>query len=76
MRTENLRVNQLSEEAYAWYRRYLEALDAKDIDAYADFLSEDVELIMNNAEPVTGGMPCGPDSPRTGSRSAHWSTNF
>lgn len=29
-------------------------LDAKDIDAYADFLAPTVELIMNNAEPVVG----------------------
>ena len=66
MRTENLRMNQLSDEAYAWYREYLAALDAKDIDAYAAFLAGDVELIMNNADPVAGleavrawPTPCG-----------------
>ena len=54
MKTDSLRVNELPEDAYAWYGEYLAVLDAKDIDAYADFLAPTVELIMNNAEPVTG----------------------
>lgn len=54
MKTDTLRTNQLSDEGYRWYLDYLTALDEKDIDAYAVFLAEDVELIMNNAEPVRG----------------------
>lgn len=54
MKVENLRTNQLSDEAFDWYLAYLTALDAKDMDAYAGFLAEDVELIMNNAEPTNG----------------------
>ncbi len=54
MQTSNLQTNQLSDFAYEWYRSYLEAMDAKDIDAYADFLGEDIELVMNNEEPVKG----------------------
>ena len=54
MRTENLRINELSDDAYSWYVEYLTALDAKDIDAYAAFLAEDVELVQNNMDPVKG----------------------
>ena len=54
MRLDRLKVNELSEAGWAWYRAYLEALDAKDIVAYGAFLSEDVVLVMNNAPPVEG----------------------
>lgn len=54
MRMGNLRINELSEDGWGWYRAYLDALDAKDIDRYGDFLAEDVVLMMNNAEPVRG----------------------
>ena len=43
MRTENLRINELSDDAYSWYIEYLTALDAKD-----------VELVQNNMDPVAG----------------------
>lgn len=51
MKTQNLRVNQLSPSAYAWYRDYL---DAKDVERYGAFLADDCTLVMNNAEPVHG----------------------
>jgi hypothetical protein len=51
MRAGNLRINELSEDAYAWYLEYLRTLDAKDIDAYAALLAEDVEMIQNNMDP-------------------------
>lgn len=54
MKTENLRLNQLSDKGFDWYLKYLTALDAKDIEAYASFLSDDVELVMNNSDPVVG----------------------
>ena len=54
MKTQNLRVNQLSPEAYAWYRNYLAALDAKNVERYGSFLADDCALVMNNAEPVQG----------------------
>lgn len=54
MKTDDLRVNQLSDDAYHWYLGYLTALDAKDIEGYGAYLAPDVELIMNNADPVRG----------------------
>lgn len=35
MRTNDLRVNQLSPEGFDWYVSYLEAMDALDVDRYA-----------------------------------------
>ena len=54
MKTENLRVNQLSPAAYDAYLRYLAALDAKDVDAYGAFLADECVLQINNGEPVVG----------------------
>lgn len=54
VKTDNLRINQLSDDAYRWYQHYLAALDAKDVDAYGQFLADDVTLQMNNDEPVRG----------------------
>lgn len=54
MITSNLRINQISPEAYGWYLRYLAAVDAKDIDAYGAFLAEDCESWSNNGEVVRG----------------------
>ena len=54
MKTENLRVNELSPAAYEWYLAYLAALDAKDLEAYGEFLSDDSILQMNNDDPVSG----------------------
>ena len=54
MKIDSLRLNQLDDETFQWYLQYLEALDAKDIEAYGAFLAPDVELVMNNADPVVG----------------------
>ena len=54
MRTDRLRHNQLSPDAFAWYRRYLAALDAKDVDAFTAFMAEDCEMRFNSDEPVRG----------------------
>lgn len=54
MKTDNLRANTLSPAAFAWYRDYLAALDAKDLARYGEFLADGVEMRMNNADPVTG----------------------
>ncbi|MEO1686062.1 MAG: nuclear transport factor 2 family protein [Cyanobacteria bacterium J06631_12] len=54
MKTDNLRINQLSPEGYEWYMNYLNALDAKDIERYGAFLAQDCTLFMNNAEPAAG----------------------
>jgi hypothetical protein len=40
MKTNQLRINQLSPEAYQWYLHYLDALDAKDVEGYTAFLAE------------------------------------
>jgi len=49
-----LRINQLSDDGWAWYQRYLTALDAYDLDGYAGFLADDVSIRFNNDEPLTG----------------------
>lgn len=54
MITENLKTNQLSHATYERYLAYLEALDARDIDAYAEFLADDVSIQFGNADPVQG----------------------
>ena len=54
MRTDNLRINQLTPEGYTWYLRYLNALDQTDVQAYGEFLADSVTLQMNNQEPVSG----------------------
>ncbi len=48
MKTENLKINQLSAEAYEQYLAYLTAMDNKDVDAYGQFLADDVEMFFNN----------------------------
>ena len=54
MKTNELRINQLSDSAFAWYVSYLEALDAKRLDAYAEFLADGVVMQMNGQVPVEG----------------------
>lgn len=50
MKTRNLRTNQGCE----WYKDYLQALDAKDVDRYKMFLANECTLVMNNADPLLG----------------------
>lgn len=54
METKHLTVNQLSPEGFAWYLRYLAALDAKDLPVYAGFLADDCEFYLNNLGPIQG----------------------
>ncbi len=52
MRTNNLRINQLSPKTYQWYLKYLEALDSLDIKAYSKFLAQDCSVQSNNNPPM------------------------
>ena len=54
MELEKLRTNQLSDAGWSWYRDYLDALDAYDIERYADFLADDVSIRFNNGDPMVG----------------------
>ena len=54
MKTDSLGINQLSEAAFGWYLDYLRVLDANDINAYVELLSEDIERVIGNAHPVIG----------------------
>ncbi|MFE4105830.1 nuclear transport factor 2 family protein [Almyronema epifaneia] len=54
MKTDQLRINQLSPETYQWYLTYLEAVDTQDVEAYSRFLAESCEMISNNNPPVQG----------------------
>lgn len=51
----NIRFNQLSLTATSWLREVLKALDAKDIDAYVQFMASDVEVIFNNGDMTMRG---------------------
>lgn len=54
MITKNLRVNQLSDAAYQWYRGYLAAIDAKTLDGFGAFLADGCVMQMNSDEAVVG----------------------
>jgi ketosteroid isomerase-like protein len=54
MKTEKLRINQLSPTTYEWYLKYLEALDTLDIEAYGKFLAQDCAVQSNNNPPMEG----------------------
>ncbi len=54
MRTQDLRINQLSPEAYEWYIAYLTAIDGKGLEAYGVFLADDCVSQTNNDPPVRG----------------------
>jgi ketosteroid isomerase-like protein len=54
MRTDQLRVNQLSGEAYTWYLSYLGSMDALDLERYAAHLADDCVMMMNNDPPMEG----------------------
>lgn len=49
-----LRINQLSGDGWAWYQDYLDVLDAYDVESYAKFLADDVEVQFNNDLPLVG----------------------
>ncbi|MEM7574741.1 MAG: nuclear transport factor 2 family protein [Bacteroidota bacterium] len=50
MKTQNLKVNQLSADAYRNYLSYLRAMDNKDVETYGQFLADDVEMWFNNEQ--------------------------
>lgn len=54
MKTDELKVNQLSPKAYEWYLAYLDAMDQLDIDAYAAYLAEDCQMQFGNNAIVKG----------------------
>jgi hypothetical protein len=54
MKTENLRINQLSPASFEWYLKYLEALDMLNIEAYGKFLAQDCSVQSNNNPPMEG----------------------
>ncbi len=54
MITSNLRINQLSPQRYREYLRYLQAMDARDIEAYGKFLADNVVVQFNNEPPMQG----------------------
>lgn len=47
---ENLRINQLSDDATTWLNDVLTALDDKDVEAYTAFMADDVEVTFNNGD--------------------------
>ncbi len=54
MNLNQLHINQLTPTGWAWYQKYLTALDAYDIDDYATFLADDVSVQFNNEAPMVG----------------------
>lgn len=54
MKTDKLRINQLSDRAYEWYTTYLQAIDTKNIEVYGTFLANDCVMQFNNNSPVQG----------------------
>jgi hypothetical protein len=51
---DELRINQLSADGWAWYQEYLDRLDAYDLDGYTRFLADDVQVQFNNDAPLSG----------------------
>ncbi len=62
MKTTQLRINQLSPEAYARYLTYLQTIDNKDVENYGTYLAANVEMYFNNdpfgqgKETILGGL--------------------
>ncbi|MCC5669713.1 nuclear transport factor 2 family protein [Nostoc sp. CHAB 5784] len=54
MKTDKLRINQLSPQNYEWYLAYLQAIDTKNVELYSSFLTEDCVMHSNNQPPVQG----------------------
>lgn len=50
MNTANLKINQISLQAYEWYLGYLEAIDSKDLQKYGTYLAEDCVMYQNNVQ--------------------------
>jgi ketosteroid isomerase-like protein len=54
MHLDQLRINQLSADGWAFYERYLHALDAYDLETYLSFLADDVTIRFGDDEPLVG----------------------
>jgi len=54
VRTDKLRINQLSPETYEWYLAYLQAIDTKNVEVYGTFLADGCVMKSNNNPPVQG----------------------
>jgi len=48
----NLRINQLSKEAFEWYLGYLNTVDIKDLKSYGAYLSDNCRMQINNDQPT------------------------
>jgi len=51
---DDLRINQLSPDAFTWYLAYLQSVDEQDADAFAAFLADDATFQFGNQPPVQG----------------------
>lgn len=51
---DELKINQLSPEAFAWYQQYLDAVDSVDAERYGQFLTDDCEFQFGNNPVVKG----------------------
>jgi ketosteroid isomerase-like protein len=49
-----LKINQLSSAAFAWYQEYLNAVDSVDTERYGQFLADDCEFQFGNNPIVKG----------------------
>lgn len=49
-----LKINEISEEAFDWYQKYLETVDNRDIEAFGKFLADDSEFQFGN-QPIVKG---------------------
>lgn len=54
MRTDKLRINQLSPKTYEWYLAYLQAMDTKNVQLYGTFLADECAMQFNNEAPIQG----------------------
>jgi len=54
IRSDKLRINQLSEKAFQWYLGYLNTIDNRDINSYGKYLSDDCTMQINNNPLING----------------------
>lgn len=54
MKIDSLRTNQLSSEAFAWYQRYLVAMNSADLNGVIAHLAPDCAFQINNHMPMHG----------------------
>jgi ketosteroid isomerase-like protein len=54
IRSDKLRINQLSEKPFQWYLGYLKTIDDNDVKSYSSYLSDECTLLINNNPLVNG----------------------